>query len=107
MNADLIGNDLPDISVDEFCVFTTELIKSSLSLSLFHFAFELNDSLSPLLSKHDEHITSIVNDLFKASLKSTQLRHYLDVFKKAARNENLAVWHTKDKETELNTRHCM
>lgn len=102
MDVDLVENDLPDITVEKFCSFITELIKSSLPLSLFHFAFELDSSLSPLLPKRDEHITSIVNDVFKMSMKSNQLRHYLSIFKQAARNENLAVWHSKDKDDELN-----
>jgi hypothetical protein len=101
MTTDSIESNAAAIGLDDFCSFITDLIKSSLPLSLFHFALDLDNTLSALLPNRDDHIAAIVNQVFKVSIKPSQLRHYLLVFKQAACNENLRIWHTKDINTEL------
>jgi hypothetical protein len=101
MTTDSIKINAADIDRDEFCSFITDLIKSSLPLSLFHFALDVDNILSPQLSNRDDHIAAIVEHAFKISIKPSQLRHYLLVFKQAAYNEALTIWHTKNTNTEL------
>ena len=92
---------MADIDRDEFCSFIAELIKASLPLSLFHFALDVDNILSPLLPNRDEHITALVKQAFKISVNPSQLKHYLPIFKKSACCEILIIWHTKDTKTEL------
>lgn len=101
MSADSIPSDIPDINSDEFCNFISDLIKSSLPLSLFHFALDIDNTLSPLLPNRDDHLAAIVEQAFKVSIKSNQLRHYLLIFKRAACNEMLNIWHRKNVDAEL------
>jgi hypothetical protein len=101
MITDSIKSNTTGIDRDEFCSFIVDLIKSSLPLSLFHFALDLDNTLSPLLSNRDSHIATIVEQAFKVSIKPVQLRHYLLIFKEAACNEALTIWHTKNTEIEL------
>jgi hypothetical protein len=101
MTTDSIQSNTIDIDRDEFCNFIADLIKSSLPLSLFHFALDVDNTLSPLLPNRDDHIAAIVEQAFKISIKPTQLRHYLLIFKQAACNETLAIWHTKNTNKEL------
>lgn len=101
MSASSIPSDVPDINRDEFCDFVCHLIKSSLPLSLFHFALDVDNTLSPLLSNRDDYLAAIVEQAFKISIKPNQLRHYLLTFKQAANNEMFNIWHTKNVDAEL------
>lgn len=101
MTTDSIKSNASAIELGEFCSFITDMIKASLPLSLFHFALDLDNTLSPLLPNRDDHIAAIVEQAFKIPIKSSQLRHYLLIFKQFATNEALTIWHTKNKDNEL------
>lgn len=101
MTTNFMKDNATNIDRDEFCHFLTDLIKSSLPLSLFHFALEVDNTLSLLLPNRDDHIAAVVQQAFKVSIKSSQLRHYLHIFKQAADHELLSIWHTKNVDNEL------
>lgn len=101
MNTDSFKSNTLDIDRNEFCRFIVDLIQSSLPLSLFHFALDIDNILSPLLSNRDDHIANMVEQAFKLSIKPSQLRHYLNIFKQAACNDMLSIWHTKNINAEL------
>ncbi|CAF4122600.1 unnamed protein product, partial [Rotaria magnacalcarata] len=95
------SNTTSSINRNEFCNILVDLIQSSLPLSLFHFALDIDDTLSPLLPNRDDHIAAVVEQTFKISIKPSKLKHYLLIFKQAACNDVLTIWHKKDINAEL------
>lgn len=101
MTTDSFKSNANDIDRNEFCGFIVDLIQSSLPLSLFHFALDIDKTLSHLLPNRDDHVAAIVEQAFKVSIKPSKLKHYLHIFKQAACNDVLTIWHTKNIDVEL------
>ncbi|CAF1429372.1 unnamed protein product [Rotaria magnacalcarata] len=102
MNIDSFKINTNPIDRNEFCGFIADLIQSSLPLSLFHIALDIDNLLSTLLPTRDDHIVSVVEQAFNVSIKPNKLRHYLNIFKQAACNDMLTIWQTKAINVELN-----